>query len=480
MLEPLDYANRDQGMMYLGCSLREFLPEDHLLLEVERAVDLRGLVRPFTEVYCPDNGRPAVHPEILVRALLLSRIYGIPSFRKLCEEIGLNLAYRYFCHLPLHQPVFDHSTITRFLDRVGREAFETLCRNLTQLLAERGFLSRDTYLDSTLLEANASSDGRGRTSASAEAFAESVVETNGLFQGPAGPEADAAVRRYQDRQGQLSLPDSDPDARWAKGARGAPRLTYKVSALADDHGFLIGQRVDLATVADHVAGQALLDGLPPPAALAADTAYSAGAFRAVLRRRGIAGYIPLPADHPPAFLQAEDFRFGPFTMTCAEGVHLRAYHRPDRPNNVRYSAPKRECGPCPRRARCPAARQSGFTLSAYARELVAAQAVNERAAYRHAQRRRRTVIEGIFAQMKSRGLRRVKLRTLRRVAIEVALAAFAHNVLKLVRLNRRPQPVGATGAKPLRHRTSVSLRRALRHSCRRRAFSTGPDGRPSR
>ena len=73
-------------------------------------------MRPFKDAYCPDNGRPGIHPEILVRALLLSRLYGIPSFRQLCREIAYNLAYRYFCHLPLDAPVFDHSTVTRFLE----------------------------------------------------------------------------------------------------------------------------------------------------------------------------------------------------------------------------------------------------------------------------------------------------------------------------------------------------------------------------
>jgi transposase len=448
MLEPLEYARRDQGMMFLGRTLRDFLPEDHLLLQVERLLDFKTLVRPFTEAYCPDNGRPGVHPEILVRALLLSRLYGIPSFRRLCEEIGLNLAYRYFCHLPLDEPVFDHSTITRFLDRVGREAFETLCRSLTAQLAEQGWLSQDTYLDSTLVEANASAEGLLPSALGAKAFAEAVVEANGLFQGPTGPDQDAETGRYQDREGRLPLPPSDLDARWAKGAKGPAKLSYRVSALADDHGFLVGQRVDLATAADHEAGEWLLAGVPPPKTVAADKAYSAGAFRAALRERGITTYIPLPSGHPPAFLQTQGFRFGPFTMTCSEGRQLRARHRSDKPT-IRYRAPRAECGSCQRSARCPAARRTGFDLGADTKELVQAQAVNKTAAYRRGQRRRRAVVEGVFAQLKWYGLRRVKLRGLSRVAIELELAAFAHNVLKLVRLSGRSMPKAPAAARVL-------------------------------
>ena len=73
MLESLDYARRDQAMMFLGRSLRNYLPEDHLLLQIEQAMEFSAFVRPFKDAYCPDNGRPGLHPEILVRALLLSR-----------------------------------------------------------------------------------------------------------------------------------------------------------------------------------------------------------------------------------------------------------------------------------------------------------------------------------------------------------------------------------------------------------------------
>jgi len=481
MLEPLDYARRDQGMMYLGRSLRDFLPEDHLLLQLEAAIDLRPLVAPLKDAYCPDNGRPGVHPEILVRALLISRLYGIPSFRQLCRDLSYNLAYRYFCHLPLDQAVFDHSTITRFLDRVGREAFDGLCQELTALLARQDFLTEDTYLDSTLVAVGASADGLGPTRLSAESFAEAVVEANGLFLGPSGPEPDAPVAVYQDHRGRLPLAARDPDARWAKGARGPAFLAYKVSALTEDHGFIVGQRVDHATVVDHQAGEALLSGLPPPRTLAADKAYSAGAFRAALRQRGTTAYIPLPHGHPPAFLHPQGFVYGPFTLTCPEGLPLQARHRLDK-DTVRYRARRQECRGCPRVESCPAARRGGFELGADTRELVRAQAVNGTAAYRRAQRRRRAVAEGVFAHLKALGMRRVKLRGLARMAIAAALAALAHNLLKLLKLKReRPQPVEALSA--------ASLTPTCRHQRRRRsrcqrtpaaqpAFSTDPLGFP--
>ncbi len=471
-LEPLDAERRDQGALMVYA--RDFIPEDHLLLRLESAVDLGPLAAPFEAYYCPDNGRPALHPEILVRALLLGRLYRIFSFRELCRRLQTDIAFRYFCHLGLGDPVFDHSTITRFMDRVGKDAFEGLCRDLTELLRRQGLLSDDAYLDSTLLAANASSSDLAPTAASAEEFAAAVVRENGLFLGPSGPGPDAPVAVYQDHRGRLPLSSSDPDARWAKGSRGPARLSYKLSVATDDHGFIVGHRVDLATVADHEGGARLLRDLAPPGSLAADKGYSAGAFRAALRQRGITTYIPLPAGHPPAFLSVEGFRFGPFTLICPEGQQLRARHRP-KVRKVRYRALREQCGGCARQASCRAAGRHGFDLGADTVELVRAEGVNTSASYRRGQRRRRSVAEGVNSHLKGPlGLGRVKLRGLKRVPIEAALAVLALNLKKLADTQGRG-PAVSTAAADLR-----PCRRSLRNPAHQgRPCSTGLSTAPS-
>ena len=69
------------------------------------------------------KGRPAIHPEVLVRALLISSLYNITSFRRLCSAISENIALRWFCFLTIDDKVFDHSTISYFIERVGNEGF---------------------------------------------------------------------------------------------------------------------------------------------------------------------------------------------------------------------------------------------------------------------------------------------------------------------------------------------------------------------
>ena len=59
-----------------------------------------------------DIGRPSIDPELMMRMLMVGYCYGIRSERRLCEEVKLHLAYRWFCRLDLDDPVRHHSTFS--------------------------------------------------------------------------------------------------------------------------------------------------------------------------------------------------------------------------------------------------------------------------------------------------------------------------------------------------------------------------------
>jgi hypothetical protein len=71
---------------------------------------------------------------LLIRMLIVGYCCGIRSERRLCEEVHLNLAYRWFCRLGLEGNVPDHSTFSktrhgRFREAdLLRELFETVVR----------------------------------------------------------------------------------------------------------------------------------------------------------------------------------------------------------------------------------------------------------------------------------------------------------------------------------------------------------------
>jgi transposase len=103
--------------LFYSFSLEDHVPECHLLRGIHRFLDL-GSFRQHMEVFYSPIGRPSVDPELMIRMLIVGYCFGVRSERRLCEEVHLNLAYRWFCRLGLEDPVPNHSTFSK--NRHGR------------------------------------------------------------------------------------------------------------------------------------------------------------------------------------------------------------------------------------------------------------------------------------------------------------------------------------------------------------------------
>jgi transposase len=101
-----------QGALFYEFSIEDHVPPDHLLRAMDRFVDLGDMRRHLAPFYS-STGRPSVDPELMIRMLIVGYAFGIRSERRLCEEVHLNLAYRWFCRLDLTDPVPDHSTFSK-------------------------------------------------------------------------------------------------------------------------------------------------------------------------------------------------------------------------------------------------------------------------------------------------------------------------------------------------------------------------------
>ena len=89
-----------QAALFYEFSLEDHVPQDHLLRSIDRFVDLSSIRAHLADFYS-HTGRPSIDPELLIRMLLVGYCFGIRSERRLCEEVHLNLAYRWFCRLDL-------------------------------------------------------------------------------------------------------------------------------------------------------------------------------------------------------------------------------------------------------------------------------------------------------------------------------------------------------------------------------------------
>ena len=116
----------EAALFYEFC-LEDHVAQGHLLRSIDRFVDLSDIRQHLTPFYS-STGRPSVDRELMIRMLLVGYCMGIRSERRLCEEVHLNLAYRWFCRLDRSDDVPNHSTFSK--NRHGRFRDSDLLRHV--------------------------------------------------------------------------------------------------------------------------------------------------------------------------------------------------------------------------------------------------------------------------------------------------------------------------------------------------------------
>lgn len=440
-----------QGELLYNFSLEQHVPADHLLRSIDSVVDLSG-IRAYLRPYYSDSGRPSIDPELMIRMLLVGYCVGIRSERRLCEEVHLNLAYRWFCRLGLQGTVPDHSTFSknrhgRFRDSdLLREVFETTVR---RCMAE-GLVGGDGFaVDASMIKADAN---RQRSMPGSEGLApgtanRAVREYLAVLDDAAFGAATEVVPKF--------ISPSDPAARWTGANGGLAFFAYCTNYLIDLKCAVILD-VEATTAvrqAEVTAQRRMIErtrdrfGLWPER-LAADTGYgSAENLAWLVHTRGIEPHIPVfdkSARSDGSFARS-DFTYDQKRdrYICPGGKELNLYQRSfstprtgvDKDDFMRYRASKRDCDACSLKPRCcpgQPARKIPRSIHEGARDMARDLALTDAYA---TSRRERKKIEMLFAHLKRiLKLDRLRLRGPNGAKDEFLLAATAQNLRKLAKL----------------------------------------------
>lgn len=134
------------------------VPQDHLLRKVDKHIDFSFIHELVKDLYCPDNGRPALDSTLLFKLLLLGYLFGVRSERQLIREVQVNVAYRWFLGLNLTDKVPDASTLSQNRRRQFNDSsiYQQVFGEIVFQAMKRKLVSGDVlYTDSTHLKANA-------------------------------------------------------------------------------------------------------------------------------------------------------------------------------------------------------------------------------------------------------------------------------------------------------------------------------------
>ena len=296
--------------LFYAFNLDDVVPQDHLLRHIDRFLDLSDL-RQHLAPYYSHTGRPSVDPELMIRMLLIGYCLGIRSERRLCEEVKLNLAYRWFCRLSIEDKVPDHSTFSK--NRHGRfreaEAFRCVFEQVLERCINAGLVSGEGF-----------------------AVDASVVAA------PGGPAFYAYSTNY--------LIDTNAGIVVDVEARPAHR-TLEVQST----------KTMIERVEDRFAIKTKK--------LIGDTAYGTAEFLGwMVNEKNIEPHVPVwdKGERSDGTFGRSDFHFDEEAdqYTCPNGKELKRYRRAFRnprngitkENTIIYRCMKRDCEACPLKARC--------------------------------------------------------------------------------------------------------------------------------
>src|SRR6516165_9889346 len=288
----LGRKERSQLELFISGSLRQLIPDDHVLVRVERVLDLSWLRDEVADCYCLEDGRPGIDPEAAVRLMLAGLLSGIVHDRRLMREAQVNLAIRWFAGYALHEKLPDHSSLTRIRQRWGPERFKAvLSRTVKACIAARIATDEVVHLDATLIRPNVSWD------AIVEAHADAVLTE--LDSTPA-PLPEVATTSKTQR-----ICQTDPDASLAKGGR-LPRVepAYKQQTAVDTkQGVILDVEVTTGGVHDSNTLSAL-DEVPRVTGrsitiVTLDAGYGVARVFAELEARRIEAIVPTRREPSP-------------------------------------------------------------------------------------------------------------------------------------------------------------------------------------
>src|SRR6266516_2873278 len=382
----------DQSQLFYLFNLEQRIPEGHLLRRMNPVVtrvlaELREKLAPFYS----EIGRPSVDPELMLRMLLVGYCYGIRFERRLCEEVELHLAYRWFCRLDLDDAVPDHSTFS--VNRHGRFRDSDLLRHVFEAVVR-------ACMDAGLVKG--------------EGFA---VDASVM-------EADAS--RYRGK---------DPDEiDWSRPERQTRAVVEFLTALDDE---VAATKTMIMRTEERL-------GLKPDR-LAADTAYGTGKFLGWLIGKGITPHIPvwdMSVREDGTFSRA-DFTFNKErnVYLCPEGKLLTSTGRVHDGRTILYRASTRDCGTCHLKPKCTpnmTFRKIPRDVHEDARDVARAWMGKPEFNKSRDERKR---VEMRFAHLKTHHrFERMRLRGLSGARDEFHLAAIVQNLKTLANHIWRPPP----------------------------------------
>jgi len=427
-------------------SIEELVPKDHLLRKIDRVIDFEFIRDKVKDLYCADNGRPAVDPVVLFKMLFLGYLFGVRSERQLIREIQVNLAYRWFLGFGLTDKIPDASTFSQ--NRRRRFTESTVYQDIFDEIVLQGIQrkligGRVLYTDSTHLKASANKNKFKK---------EQVEQSTRSYLG----DLEDAIQKDRKDHGKKPLPSKpqEPGSKEVKVSTTDPDSGYMVREGKPKGFFYLDHRTvdgrhNLITDT-FVTGANVHDSIPylerldrqcerfgfDAQAVGLDAGYMTAPICKGLEEREIYGVIGYRRPtHREGYLRKRDFHYDSHQdgYHCPSG-QLLTYRTTNREGYREYRSNPQICRQCPMLGQCTQNAQQIKTVTRHvwedSKERIDAHRLTEKG--RRLYKRRKETVERSFADAKQlHGHRYVRMRGLLRAQEQCLLAAACQNMKKM-------------------------------------------------
>ncbi|MEO9495006.1 MAG: IS1182 family transposase, partial [Vibrio splendidus] len=359
----LNTRPQTQSSMEFVC-IDELVPSDHLLRKVDKHIDFSFIHDLVKDLYCADNGRPALDPTLLFKMLLVGYLFGVRSERQLVREVQVNVAYRWFLGLNLTDKIPDASTFSQNRRRrfnesgVYQQIFDEI---VLQAISKRLVSGKHLFTDSTHLKANANKHKKTKVQVAASRqdymdALDSAVEEDRLRHGkkPLAPTTKAPVTR------EINKSTTDPDSGYMVRDEKPKGFFYL------DHRTVDGKCNIITDV--HVTPGNIHDSVPylerldrqikrfdlPVEAVGLDAGYFTSAICKGIEDRGLYGVMGYRRPtHKKGYFYKREYQYDADSDTykCPAGQQL-IYKTTNREGYRHYQSDPRICQHCEHLSRC--------------------------------------------------------------------------------------------------------------------------------
>jgi len=450
MLSKEKKQTRDQLQML---SIEDLVPKEHILRDIDGAINFDFIYDLVKDLYSRDNGRPSVDPVVLFKIIFIKFLFGIRSIRQTIREIEVNMAYRWFLGYGMTEQIPHFTTFGKNYERrfADSDVFEKIFEHILLEAVQCGFVDATAvFIDATHIKASANKKKAVNAAVKIEAkhyHAELMEEINKDRQAHGKkPFEDKGDGDAPPPTKDAKVSTTDPECGMFHKGEHEKQFTYTTHVACDKHNFILGCDVSAGNVHDSV----MFDGLykdvlarfPEIEAAALDSGYKTPwIMKQIFDSKRIASTPYRRPMTKEGFFKKYEYVYDEHydCVLCPENKVLK-YSTTNRDGYREYKSDPKICVNCPSRHQCTESKncQKVVTRHVWEDYMELAEDIRHSPEGKELYSMRGQTIERVFADAKEKHfMRYTYYRGLAKLRMQVLLTFAAMNLKKLAKWKRR-------------------------------------------